>query len=211
LGLGFRATSREDDERSPLVETLQGALEPHGMVVLDPAEPSLSAETDSQVTDPLASWVAESPSLDEPPLMITRLGASLDIQEGAAASEEATEGSVVELVADAGAVEMVLGGRLEVGSHDLRAEALADLPLAQGRRSLAVAVSTRKKKKLVVPTPVRKSGRNQGAAAGTPIMELAQRLVAEKNLETNKAKPKELEGSGQAEGQNGAGRGARWG
>jgi hypothetical protein len=47
LGLGFRATSREDDGRSPLVETLQGALEPHGMVVLDPAEPSLSAETDS--------------------------------------------------------------------------------------------------------------------------------------------------------------------
>jgi hypothetical protein len=85
---------------------------------------------------------------------------------------------------------MVLGGRLEAGSHDLRAEALADLPLAQGQRSLAVAVSTRKKKKLVVPTPVRKSGRNQGAAAGTPILELAQRLAAEKNLETNKAKPK---------------------
>jgi CRP-like cAMP-binding protein len=38
---------------------------------------------------------------------------------------------VVELVSDAGAVEMGLGGRLVAGSHDLRAEALADLPLAQ--------------------------------------------------------------------------------
>nr|XP_051211505.1 uncharacterized protein LOC127328996 [Lolium perenne] len=190
LGLGFRAASREDVESSPLEESMQGATEPLGVVVMDHAEPSLSAETDSQVTDPLASWVAESPSIDEPPLKITRLGAALDIQEGAAASEEATEGSVVKLVTDAGAVEMVRSGRLEAGGHDLRAEALANLPLAQGRRSLAVTISTRKKKKLVVPTPVRKSGRNQGAAAGTPIMELAQRLAAEKNLETNKAKPK---------------------
>jgi hypothetical protein len=173
-----------------MVELLQGDLQPLGRAELDLVEPSLSTEMDSQVTDPLASWVAESPFLGEPPLKITRLGASLDLQEEAAASEEVTDGSVVELVSGEGAAELGLGGGLEAGSRDLRAEALADLPLAQGRRSLAVPISARKKKKPVANTPLRKSGRNQGAAAGTPIMELAQRLAAEKNLEMNKAKTK---------------------
>jgi hypothetical protein len=55
---------------------------------------------------------------------------------------------------------------------------------------MAVAYSTGRKKNPVAPTPVRKSGTNQGTAANTPVMEKATRMAAEKNLETTKAKSK---------------------
>jgi hypothetical protein len=55
---------------------------------------------------------------------------------------------------------------------------------------MVVPCPTRRKKDSVAPTPVRKSRRNQGAATNTPVMEKAQRLATEKNLETTKGKTK---------------------
>jgi hypothetical protein len=70
---------------------------------------------------------------------------------------------------------------------DLVREAMVDAPLVQGKRSLAIPYACKKK---AVLAAVRKSGRNGGADVGASTLEKAQRLAAEKNLETIKDKAK---------------------
>jgi hypothetical protein len=51
-------------------------------IVAAPEELTMSAETGSQVTDLVSTWVADSPSLEESPLKISTLGTPLDLEEG---------------------------------------------------------------------------------------------------------------------------------
>jgi hypothetical protein len=132
----------------------------------------ISTENDSQVTDPASSWVADSPVPGGPPTKVMRLGSPLRGQD-----EEQTGGE-----------ETQSEGEEVAPQKDLLKEALADVQLVQGRRSKAIPYTRRKKD--VTITAVRKSGRTRGADVGTPALEKAQRLTAEKNLEKNLDKAK---------------------
>jgi hypothetical protein len=115
----------------------------------------LSNETESQVSDPVASWVDDSQVAEGPPTKIARVRGPLERVE------------VEEVISSEDEEEMGLGGE-----QDLQLEATAVAPLAQGRRSLAITYSSRKKNGSTSSLPMRKSSRT-GAMAGTPIMELA--------------------------------------
>jgi hypothetical protein len=140
----------------------------------------MSTETDSQVTDPISSWVAESPSMGGPPTKITRLGSPGREPEadndGGVVSDSEEEGDVER--------EAVVAPAMH---KNLLKEAMVDVPLVQGRRSKAIPYA---RKNNEVVAAVRKSDRNGDADAGTPALEKAQRLAAEKNLEIVKGKNK---------------------
>jgi hypothetical protein len=152
-----------------------------GRGVLEATEGSLvSMETDSQVTDPIASWVAESPAMGGPPSKIVRMGSparepEADTEDWVVTDSEEEDGSRRE------------GEHTPASKQDLVREAMVDAPLVQGKRSLAIPYARKKK---AVVAAVRKSGRNGGAVAGATTLEKAQRLAAEKNLETVKDKAK---------------------
>ncbi|KAK1660778.1 hypothetical protein QYE76_048937 [Lolium multiflorum] len=159
----------------------------HGRGSLDATEGSLvSTETDSQVTDPVSSWVAESPSMGGPPSKIASMDSParesvVDKQDWVVTDSEEdgdSRGDTVVALAT---------------KKDLVFESMVDVPLVQGRRSMAIMYA-RKKKEVVAA--VRKSGRHDGADAGTPALEKAHRLAAEKNLENGKDKAKFLKGWG---------------
>ncbi|KAK1647833.1 hypothetical protein QYE76_065638 [Lolium multiflorum] len=182
LGLGLGRASDKEAGLAVGAKTLAvDALLVPGSGVQAATKGSLvSTETDSQVTDPLSSWVAESPSMGAPPTKITRMSSPVRELEAdkddwvVTDSEEEGDGEREVVVAPA--------------THkNLLMEAMGDVPLAQGRRSKAIPY-TRKNKEVVAA--VRKSGRHGGADAGTPALEKAQRLAAEKNLEIVKGKDK---------------------
>ncbi|KAK1666621.1 hypothetical protein QYE76_054780 [Lolium multiflorum] len=153
-----------------------------GLGLLEATEGSMvSMETDSQVTDPIASWVAESPSMGGPPSKIARMGspareAEVDTEDWVVTDSEEEGGARRDLVLT------------PASKKDLVREAMVDTPLVQGKRSLAIPYARKKKKEMV--TAVRKSGRHGGAGAGTSTLAKAQRLAAEKNLESTKDKAK---------------------
>jgi hypothetical protein len=97
---------------------------------------------------------------------------------------------VEEVISSEDEEEVGLGGE----KQDLQLEATAVAPLAQGRRSLAITYSSRKKNVSTPSLPMRKSSRN-GTLAGTPILELAQRRAEERNLEADSISKKKDKGN----------------
>lgn len=153
----------------------------------------LSTETESLVIDPLHLPAVDSPQ-EGPPTKLARRDLSLGEKE---LDQVALKGK--ELVRE------VQGAKTtRVAGQDLQKEALAAMPLAQGRRSQAVPYSRRGAAAATTPsTATRKSARHGGGKTGTSTLVKAQRLAAEKNLE-GKCKESEMEGSGQNEGPGAA-------
>jgi hypothetical protein len=130
----------------------------------------LSGETVSQVSDPSSSWLLGSPRSKE----VGRVEAMSPVTHGPAGSVLAkAPGPLLETASITGVVEVV---------PELQREATKAVSLSQGKRTKVVVVGCSKKK--AKAGPVRKSGRMKGTLASLPVMEKAQRLVAEKNLET---------------------------
>jgi hypothetical protein len=137
--------------------------------------PAASGETSSQVTDPVQSWLLDSP------LKTTLVG----FEGGLAASKELPVIEVEMGVGEEGGVDeasLVQGRPLPM--TDLRSVVTAVAPMAQGKRTKTVAsmAPTKAIKKKALATPSRKSTRNGGAAV-TSAMEKAKKLAAERNLD----------------------------
>jgi hypothetical protein len=152
-------------------------------VVAEPEAMQLSGEMVSRVTDPSSSWLLSSPISKDvgtlapaSPVSVVLLGAQ--VSQGGAVSA-----SILEAVTPpcGQEVEMVPAGQV-VGVPDLQREATKAVSLSQGKRSKVITVGCSRKPTVVVP--VRKSGRIKGSLVSLPAMEKAQRLAAEKNLET---------------------------
>jgi hypothetical protein len=139
-------------------------------------------EDGSQVTDPLATWVADSQPPVGPPAKVARLGVRL-----AGAEEQALE--VVEETQS-----VVCEGERLVAFPDLRKVVTQVAPIPQAKRTPTISYARKKKGVGVMAT--RMSARCKGA---TPVMEKAQMRASEKNLEAVfiNDKPQELEGTGQ--------------
>jgi hypothetical protein len=126
-----------------------------------------SADFDSQITDPVPSWVDDSQQAEGPPAKLARFSPAV----GPAALDD------VEVV-DASEDEELPRPVDDAVPKNLLQEVTEATPLAQARRSKAVY-----SKRATSASAVRKSARSQGAAAGTSALLRAQRLTAEKNLE----------------------------
>ncbi|KAK1679257.1 hypothetical protein QYE76_040105 [Lolium multiflorum] len=139
--------------------------------VFGPEELSVaSGETSSQVTDPVHSWLLDSP-----------------LKSGGLESGRAASKALPVLEVEMGDVEAGEATPKHQGQQplaDLRTAATATAPLAQGKRTrtevLMAPIKAIKKKGPV--GSVRKSARHGGAAAST-AMEKAQKLAAERNLD----------------------------
>jgi hypothetical protein len=146
--------------------------EEEDLALLSAEDSRVSTETESLVIDPLQLPAVDSPQ-EGPPSKIARRESSLGEKEP---SKEVGQGQELEMATLGGAATSLAG-------QDLQKEALASMPLAQGRRSQAVPYSRRG---AVPPTPstaTRKSTRNGGGKTGASTIGKAQRLAAEKNLE----------------------------
>jgi hypothetical protein len=149
----------------------------------------ISTKADSQVTDPLASWVADSQPPVGPPAKVAR----------STAIEVVSEVRVLGVVED---VVSVLSD--EVGSPvqpDLRSVVTLGAPIPQAKRTPTIPYA--RKKRVAGGTATRKSSRCKGVAGAMSVLEKAQRRASEKNLEmvidNNKAQG--LQGTGQTLGQ----------
>jgi hypothetical protein len=123
------------------------------MAVEEAEGTQVSAETGSQLTEQVSSWLMDSP-----------IRSLLDSQMDPLGEE----GEVVE------AIE---GPAMKGAPADLQQEMSASISLAKGKQTKIVVVPEDK------VALVRKSSRNKGAEANTPSMAKAQRLTAEKNLD----------------------------
>jgi hypothetical protein len=144
--------------------------------VLSPVElPAASGETSSQVSNPVQSWLLDSPLKTalvgfEGGLTASKVLPVIEVEMGV--GEEGGEG------------EASLEQGRPLPLTDLRSVVTAVAPMAQGKRTKAVATMapTKTIKKKAFATPSRKSTRNGGAAA-TTAMEKAKKLAAERNLD----------------------------
>ncbi|KAK1698174.1 hypothetical protein QYE76_014871 [Lolium multiflorum] len=122
----------------------------------------------STVTDP-TSWSVDSPVPLGPPAKVARR----DVCPGSTEKEMAMLG-VIEAVDG--------GGEGQVVVKDLVREACAATPVARGPRSAAIPYARRTATKPAAA--VRKSSRHGKGAVASTMLEKAQQLVADKNLET---------------------------
>jgi hypothetical protein len=155
-----------------------------GPAVVSELEASqLSGETVSQVTDPSSSWLLSSPLSRDAGTMAPASPASVVLLGAPISQGGPVSAPILESVTPPRGqeVEMVPVGPV-VGVPDLQREATKAVSLSQGKRSKVVTVGCSRKP--AVAAPVRKSGRIKGSLASLPAMEKAQRLTAEKNLET---------------------------
>jgi hypothetical protein len=126
-----------------------------------------SADLDSQLTDPVPSWVDDRKQAKGLPAKLARFSPAVSL----AAPED------VEVV-DASDDEELPRPVGDAAHKNLLQEMTEATPLVQALRSKAIY------SKRATSTPaVRKSSRTQGAAAGTSALLRAQRLTAKKNLE----------------------------
>jgi antitoxin component of MazEF toxin-antitoxin module len=156
--------------------------------------PSGSADSISQASDPLPSWVADSQVVDLPPALLAKSGVQ--------------EGQSIEL----GLMEdesFLVDNTVEQPREDLQKALKETTPVAQGRRTKTIEYA-RRKKKVASMMPTRKSARFTGVQASTPILERAMRRAEEKDMDgvSTRNDEQELEGTGQSKGQGPAGRAA---
>ncbi|KAK1650697.1 hypothetical protein QYE76_068502 [Lolium multiflorum] len=131
------------------------------------AEESLfSTEDGSLVTDPLATWVADSQPPVGPPAKVARLGGSLS----------GPERQPLEVLEEVQSV--VCEGERSVAFPDLRKVVTEEALTPQAKRTPTIPYA--RKKKGAGVTATRKSARCKGT---TPVMEKAQRRASEKDLE----------------------------
>jgi hypothetical protein len=144
-------------EKAPPTQGLSGEGKTLGsnfdLTVEEAEGTQVSAETGSQLTEQVSSWLLDSP-----------IRSLLDPQM----DPQGEEGEVVE------ALE---GPAVKGALADLQQEMSASISLAKGKRTKIIVVPEDK------VALVRKSGRNKGAEANTPSMAKAQQLTAEKNLD----------------------------
>jgi hypothetical protein len=131
---------------------------------------AMFGDTENQDTDPVSSWLLDSPTKGA-------LGSPSLLSAG-----EATEASV--LTDDLGdkedaTMDQELQANYGKTGDTLHREATASLSMAKGKRTKVVVVGVDNGR-----AGARKSGRFKGAAAGASTLERAQRLTAERNLET---------------------------
>jgi hypothetical protein len=136
----------------------------------------VSGETSSQVTDPVQSWLLDSPTKADGGAAGTGLMVS-DMEVTTVEEMEVGDDGVEELL---GMVEVA-----PLPHVDLLSEVTTAAPLAQGKRSKTVVTpaATKVIKKKTTLGTVRKSTRH-GAAAAVPALEKAMMLVEERNLDT---------------------------
>jgi hypothetical protein len=129
----------------------------------------LEGSSISTVTDPLSSWSVDSPEPMGPPAKVAR--------------REVADDAVAEEVLVMGVTEEE--GGVEEGQEvvkDLLRETRAATPVVRGPRSAAIPYARRTASKTA--TTVRKSARHGKGAATSTVMEKAQQLAADKNLDT---------------------------
>jgi hypothetical protein len=143
--------------------TMEEAGAKEKLVVVEPGEDSVaSLKTESQVTDPVSSWVLDSPTKDMRDVKpSTEVVKELEVQgkEQAALVEGSGDAAILNL------------------QEEVR------LAMIKGKRTHTVSVPTTRKSAATANAPVRKISRN-GGMTSMPVMERAQKLTAEKNLET---------------------------
>jgi hypothetical protein len=170
---GLEWTKSQEDTTFAGEKGLVQPREEGELSLLSADDSRLSTETESLVIDPLHLPAVDSPQ-EGPPTKLARRDLSLGEKE---LDQVALKGK--ELVRE------VQGAKTtRVAGQDLQKEALAAMPLAQGRRSQAVPYSRRGAAAATTPsTATRKSARHGGGKTGTSTLVKAQRLAAEKNLE----------------------------
>jgi hypothetical protein len=129
----------------------------------------LEGSSISTVTDPLSSWSVDSPEPLGPPAKVARREVASD---GTAGQEAMLEVGMEEGDEGAG----------QGGVKDLLRETREATPVARGPRSAAIPYARRTASKPA--TTVRKSARHGKGATTSTIMERAQQLAADKNLES---------------------------
>jgi hypothetical protein len=154
-------------ERPKAMEVEQVRLEPEASI--------LSGETLSQVTDPVGSWLLDSPCGGTKEQVGVFQPSPGDLVT-AAASPDPVAGLVTEETAPLAAAQRAVAP--ETGGHtdELLKEATAAVSMAKGKRTKVVTVG-------ITKTQTRLSTRNTGAASHVPALEKAQRRAAEKNLD----------------------------
>ncbi|KAK1695863.1 hypothetical protein QYE76_012560 [Lolium multiflorum] len=158
---------------SPLVAGQVTTLEVEAMEVegaLGSDAELVSGDTSTQVTDPVSSWLLDSPSkgvTGSPSLL-----SAGTVTEVSAVSVDL--GDKEDAIMDQG----LLADHGKTGDT-LRREVTTSLSMAKGKRTKVVVVGVDNGR-----SGVRKSERVKGPAAGATTLERAQRLAAERNLET---------------------------
>jgi hypothetical protein len=132
----------------------------------------LEGSSISTVTDPLSSWSVDSPDPLGPPAKVARREAGAGIS------------TVAEVVLLGEAVGEEAGAVGQAMVQDLLQEARTATPVVRGPRSAAIPYARKTASKPA--SAVRKSARHGKGrtAASTTVMEKAQQLAADKNLET---------------------------
>jgi hypothetical protein len=154
--------------------------------------PGLEGSSVSTVSDPLPSWSVDSPSSQGPPAKLARLELVSEPQPkgkelvGEAQGME-VEGELVMSDVETGGGQRLQGPVLQ----DLQKEAQVGTPMARGPRSMAIPYV--RKATPATTSVVRKSARNTGGASAVSILERAQLLTADKNLENAKENAKVAE------------------
>ncbi|KAM0871734.1 hypothetical protein ACQ4PT_039188 [Festuca glaucescens] len=135
-------------------------------VLMETGDDSMAMlETESQVTDPISSWMLDSPAKD----MYT----------------EATTMGIMKELEVLGKVPTVCKEGVEDATMtDLQEEVRLSLLKSKRTRTVPASPSaTTRKRAATASAPVRKSSRNGGAVT-IPVMERAHKLTVEKNVET---------------------------